>query len=89
MFYLVNEVNFIKYLNYFYRLNLKPSSSINLVRGGTKEDKGDSFASLARNCKQIIIQVPLVSLLNKKKFINLIKLFLQILKSHSLTRIDY
>ena len=23
MFYLVNEVNFIKYLNYFYKLNLK------------------------------------------------------------------
>lgn len=57
MFYLVNEVNFIKYLNYFYRLNLKPSSSINLVRGGTKEDKGDSFASLACNCKQSVTQV--------------------------------
>ena len=24
MFYLVNEVNFIKYLNYFYKLNLPP-----------------------------------------------------------------
>ena len=23
MFYLVNSVNFIKYLNYFYKLNLK------------------------------------------------------------------
>jgi len=35
---------------------------------------------------------PLVSLLdnlNKKKFINLIKLSLQILKFHSLARIDY
>ena len=30
MFYLVNEVNFIKYLNYFYKLNLKSPSSINL-----------------------------------------------------------
>lgn len=37
MFYLVNEVNFIKYLNYFYKLNLKSPSSINLVRGGTKK----------------------------------------------------
>ena len=40
MFYLVNEVNFIKYLNYFYRLNLKSPSSINLVREdkkGTRE----------------------------------------------------
>ena len=24
MFYLVNEINFIKYLNYFYKLNLPP-----------------------------------------------------------------
>ena len=24
MFYLVNSVNFIKYLNYFYKLNLTP-----------------------------------------------------------------
>lgn len=30
MFYLVNEVNFIKYINYFYKLNLKSHSSINL-----------------------------------------------------------
>ena len=43
MFYLVNSVNFIKYLNDFYKLNLKPSSSINLVRGGTKEDKGTAL----------------------------------------------
>ena len=89
MFYLLNEVNFIKYLNYFYKLNLKSPSSINLVKEDKRGIKWDGFASLARNCKQIIIQVPLVSLLNKKKFINLIKLFLQILKSHSLTRIDY
>ena len=59
MFYLVNEVNFIKYINYFYKLNLKPSSSINLVRGGTKEGQGGSFTSLARNCKQIVTRVPL------------------------------
>ena len=45
MFYLVNEVNFIKYLNYFYKLNLKPSSSINLVRGGTKKRIRGFFTS--------------------------------------------
>ncbi len=70
MFYLVNSVNFIKYLNYFYRLNLKPSSSINLVRERQKRDK-DSFASLAHNCKQTVIQAS--SPLTKKKNFKFLK----------------
>ena len=73
MFYLVNEVNFIKYINYFYKLNLKPSSSINLVRGGTKEGQGGSFTSLARNCKQIVIQAS--SPLTKKQNFKFLKIF--------------
>ena len=34
IFYLVNEVNFIKYLNYFYKLNLPPKH-----KPGEREDK--------------------------------------------------
>ena len=44
MFYLVNKVNFIKYINYFYKLNLKSPSSINLrdING----DKGMALLGL-------------------------------------------
>ena len=75
MFYLVNSVNFIKYLNYFYKLNLKsPPSSINLVREGKRGIRellyfASSQLQADRNSS------PLVSLLDKKKFINSIKLF--------------
>jgi len=45
------------------------------IGGFKKRDKGRGFASQAHNCKQTVIQVSLVSILNKKKFINSIKLF--------------
>ncbi len=43
MFYLVNSINFIKYLNYFYKLNLKSPSSINLVRERNKREIRTAF----------------------------------------------
>ena len=62
MFYLVNEVNFITYLNYFYKLNLKSPSSINLV----KEDKKGIRRRLCFTSSQLQAErslSPLVSLL--------------------------
>ena len=73
MFYLVNEVNFIKYLNYFYKLNLKSPSSINLVKEDKRGIKWDGFASLARNCKQTVIQAS--SPLTKKQNFKFLKIF--------------
>ena len=38
MFYLANEVNFIKYLNYFYKLNLSlpPKHKLESYKGGNE-----------------------------------------------------
>ena len=46
MFYLVNSVNFIKYLNYFYKLNLK--STLKHKPGERWDKKEDKGASLLR-----------------------------------------
>ena len=63
MFYLVNSVNFIKYLNYFYKLNLPPLKHKLGEREGKKgikkRGKGAFASTSSRNCKQSVIQIPL------------------------------
>ena len=92
MFYLVNSVNFIKYLNYFYKLNLPPLKHKLGEREGKKgikkRGKGAFASTSSRNCKQNVIQVLLLST-KKQNFKFFKKIFLQILKFHSPLRIDY
>ena len=56
MFYLVNSVNFIKYINYFYKLNLHSKHKLEGYKG---DDRTGFTSTSSRNCKQTVIQVPL------------------------------